>query len=274
MTDERGKEPPPDARRTALALNRWWRASLLVLAQAGLGSGGVAVFVTQLEAGPVALLATGLVLLLVGASGRLPTRLKVGDSEAAWEAVEGFVSRVANEVPDEQASLLIEALGELARAVPAAAASGLGIVTDRIAYEQMVRNMLSEAVRELNRSEGAKILGGLSLVLEYQTKSGVVFDAAIMSGRGDYVAIEVRRSYAKVPLMAMSYTLRQFIEPVAMSENFRLLFISNQEPVSTVDVEYLNQISRPGIFKYVRVEDAKDLPKVVEAVRAAFQIHA
>ena len=124
MTGARRKELSPDAYQAALVLNSWWRASLLVLALAGLGSGGVAVFVTKLEAGPVALLASGLVLLLVSASGRLPTRLKVGDSELAWDAVEGFVSRVANEVPDEQAPLLVEALADLARSAPVAAASG------------------------------------------------------------------------------------------------------------------------------------------------------
>jgi hypothetical protein len=133
----------------------------VVLGLAGLGSGGVAVFITQLEAGPVALLAIGLVLLLIGTGGRLPTRLKVGENEAAWDAVEGFVSRVADEVPSDLAPQLVDALNELAQAAPSAAAAGLGVVTERITYERMVRKMLSEAVRELNRFEGAERLGGL-----------------------------------------------------------------------------------------------------------------
>jgi hypothetical protein len=151
--------------------------------------------------------------------------------------------------------------------------AGLGVVADRFAYEQMVRDMLNEAVRDLNRSEGAKHLGGLSLALQYRSEYGIIFDAAVTSGQGKYVAIEVRHSYSRVALMEMSFTLRQVVNSAPKPEGFKFLFISNREPVSTVDVEYLNQVSRPGIFNYVRVADAKDFPKVVWVIRAGFQIH-
>lgn len=244
----------------------------MVLGLAGLGSGGVAVFITQLEAGPVALLAVGLVLLLIGAGGRLPSRLKVGENEAAWEAVEGFVSRVADEVPSEQAPQLVEALNELAEAAPSAAAAGLGVVTGRMTYELMVREILNEAVRELNRSQGAEELGGLSLVLEYHTDFGTTVDAAVISGSGDYLAIEVKHSYSRVTLREMAYLVRKAAG--SASKPFKLLFISNQEPVSRFDVGYLHRALPPDQFQYVRVTGGEDLPEVVEAVRAAFRVHA
>jgi hypothetical protein len=258
-----------------MTINRWWRACLVALGLVGLGSGGVAVFVTQLEAGPVALLAVGLVLLLIGAGGRLPSRLKVGENEAVWEAaIEGFVSRVADEVPSEGIPQLVEALNRLAATAPSVAAVGLGAVTERVTYERVVRDMLSEAVREVNRSEGAEQMGGLSLVLEYQTEFGAKVDAAVMSGRGDYVAIEIKYSYGKVSLMEMAYLVRKAAMVPSEAHAFKILFVSNREPISDVDVDYLERAFRAGDFHYVQVTGAEDLPKLAWAIRMAFQIHA
>jgi hypothetical protein len=256
-----------------MTINRWWRACLVALGLVGLGSGGVAVFVTQLEAGPVALIAVGLVLLLIGAGGRLPSRLKVGENEAAWEAVEGFISRVADEVPSEGTPQLVEALNRLAAAAPSVAAVGLGVVTERMTYERMVRDMLSEAVREVNRSEGAEQMGGLSLVLEYQTEFGTKVDAAVMTGRGDYLAIEIKHSYGKVSLMEMAYLVHKAAMVPSESHAFKILFVSNQEPISDVDVDHLERAFPAGDFRYVRVTGAEDLPKLAWAIRTAFQIH-
>jgi hypothetical protein len=83
MSDEPMPGPNPTVRPVTMPINIWWRGCLGALGLAGLGCGGVAVFTTQLEAGPVALLAVGLVLLLIGVGGRLPNRLKVGETEAA-----------------------------------------------------------------------------------------------------------------------------------------------------------------------------------------------
>jgi hypothetical protein len=154
-----------------------------------------------------------------------------------------------------------------------ATAVGLATVTERILYERMVRDMLSEAVRELSRYEGAEQLGGLNLVLEYRTAFDTKVDAAVVSGRGEYVAIQVKHSFAKVPLMEMSYAVHQAAGLPSKPKAFKLLFISNQEPGSEVDVSYLDHAFGPGTFSYVRVTGPEDLPNVVEAIRAAFQIH-
>jgi hypothetical protein len=137
----------------------------------------------------------------------------------------------------------------------------------------MVEDILNEAVRDLNRFEGAKHLGGLRIVLKYRSKCGIIFDAAVVSERDEHVAIEIRHSYSKVTLMEMSLTLHQIIESASKTEDFKFLFISNQEPVNVVDVEYLKRVRQPETFDYVQVTEAKDLPKIFWAIRAAFQIH-
>lgn len=267
--------PPPEAGKAVrpLKINRWWRVLVVALGLAGLGSGGTAVFITQLEAGPVALLAVGLVLLLVGVGGRLPNRLKVGENEAAWESVEGFIARVTDDVPSEQTSKLVEALNQLAVAAPSAAAVGLGAVTERVTYERMVAEMLSEAVRQLNRSEGAEQLGGLSLTLEHKTEFGVRVDAAITTGRGDYIAIEIKYSYGRVSLPEMIYLPHKARRASPESHVIGILFVSNQGSVSEFDISYLQRTDLSVRFEYLQVASEKDLPKLAWAIRTLFQIH-
>ncbi len=65
----------------------WYRVGAIALGLAGLGGGGAAVFLTHVEAGPVALITAGFLLLVIGASGQLPNRLKIGDNEAEWYEV-------------------------------------------------------------------------------------------------------------------------------------------------------------------------------------------
>src|SRR5262245_44120960 len=93
------------------------RIGATIIGLAGLGSGAVAVFVTHLEAGPVGLLAAGFLLLVIGMSGRLPSRLKLGDNEAEWqeerEAFAEFVERVAVDSTDNNRADLISALDKL-----------------------------------------------------------------------------------------------------------------------------------------------------------------
>ena len=86
---------------------------------AGLGAGGVAVFITHVEAGPVALLAVGLIFMIIALSGRLPTRLKIGENEAEWQEVAGEVIETAIEAsPPSAKAQLANQLGELAEVAP------------------------------------------------------------------------------------------------------------------------------------------------------------
>ena len=93
-----------------------------VLGSAGLGAGGVAVFITHVEAGPVALLAVGLIFMIVALSGRLPTRLRVGDNEAEWQEVAGNIIETAVDAsPPSVKAELAPQLSELAEVAPRAA---------------------------------------------------------------------------------------------------------------------------------------------------------
>jgi tetratricopeptide (TPR) repeat protein len=72
-----------------------------VLGLAGVGSGGAAVFLTHVEAGPVALIAGGVVFLLISFSGVMPTYMKVGATEARWQReVRESVLRIEEKAPE------------------------------------------------------------------------------------------------------------------------------------------------------------------------------
>jgi hypothetical protein len=139
----------------AVQITTVWRVTAVFLGLAGLGAGGVAVFVTHLEAGPVALLIVGLVLLLIGIGGRLPSRLRVGDNEAAWDAVETFVERLTEDATPSGRPDLLEALDDLAEAAPQLAGSAISA----IAYANLIFEMLSAAVMRLNQLDEEAVPG-------------------------------------------------------------------------------------------------------------------
>ena len=134
----------PTVNPSVLKLGRWSRISAVLLGLAGLGAGGVAVFITNLEAGPVALISAGLIFVLIGMGGRIPNRLKVGESEAARD--------IAERSGGSERSKIIGALADLADRAPAVAAPGV----KAIAYEEMVLSMLG-ALEDKSRTGKSKI---------------------------------------------------------------------------------------------------------------------
>ena len=182
-------EPETSRRPLAIKLTWWNRAIFDVLGLAGLGAGAAAVFITHLEAGPVALIAAGLLLLLIGIGGHMPSRLKVGDNEAAWEiereAVQTFVERVATEAPVESRPELLDALGDLAEDAPQAAIKGLA----GLAFEQRVGLEISAAVISLGESQ-------VSFSIQERADQGV--DAVLQGPGGRLVAVEIKYSARSV----------------------------------------------------------------------------
>jgi hypothetical protein len=80
-------------RHQAVKVQPWARWIAGFLGAAGAGSGGAAVFLTHVEAGPVALIAGGVLFLFLALGGVMPTRLKIGDNEAEFhELVESVAS--------------------------------------------------------------------------------------------------------------------------------------------------------------------------------------
>src|ERR1700730_17124592 len=118
VADTKAEASKLAVRDGAITLKRFGRVTAFALGFSGLGAGGGAVFVTHLEAGPIGLLAVGLVFMIIGLSGTLPTRLKFGDNEASWEiekqAVETFVERVAETTPVANRREFLGALTDLA----------------------------------------------------------------------------------------------------------------------------------------------------------------
>jgi hypothetical protein len=129
---EVAKPAPPAVRRPGNNLSTPSRVTAYALGIAFLGAGGVAVFVTHVEAGPVALLFVGLIFMIIGLSGRLPTRLRIGDNEAEWQEFAGDIIETAldSATPSAKAEL-VPRLEELAEVAPRAAAPALlGIAYD------------------------------------------------------------------------------------------------------------------------------------------------
>jgi hypothetical protein len=241
---------------------------MVTLGLAGLGAGSAAVFVTHLEAGPVALLAVGLVLLLVGAGGRLPSRLKFGENEATWDAVEEFVERVVEGVSPEQRPGLVEALNDLREAAPAAAAAGLGAVSGGVEYERLITDLVMQAVMEINQSSSPPLkcsIESFSGVSQKRT------DTMISDGRGNVFLVEAKYStsdYLPVALVEQVIAKASRLTPKDHSHgSVRVLLISNQ-PLSRPAGRRL----RSAELQFVKVTSEADLPKLIDAIRTAFDL--
>jgi hypothetical protein len=253
MPEKTSPDREPTVRPLTLPINAWWRAFISAIGLAALGAGALAVFVTHLEAGPVALLVVGLILLLIGAGGRLPNRLKVGENEAAWEAVEEFVSRVAGDVPSDQTTELVHALNELGEVAPAAALAGLGAVTERITYREMVVEMLTEAVQNVKGPVALKF-----------SPPAMGDSAVIYVPNGPHLLIQIRNR--------VDVNIVKEITEIATAESPRgvakVLLISAQEPSNLASVRLMSNET----VSHVRITGRDDLPKLVTAIRAAFEI--
>lgn len=136
----------PQLLRAAIKLSKPSRWAAFILGVAGLGAGGVAAFIAHLEAPPVALLAVGLVLALVGLAGVLPTRLKVGDNEAEFleQRLAVVLSESVEAAPTETArEQVAEVVDRVAAIAPAAAAPAQSAYE----YDKTVLAMLRELAR-------------------------------------------------------------------------------------------------------------------------------
>jgi hypothetical protein len=186
-----GETPKTRLRAAGVMLSMPARVTAFTLGLAGLGAGGVAVFISHLEAGPVCLLLVGLTFMIIALGGTLPSRLKVGDNEATWEvqrdAVEAFVERVADKTPIESQAELLDALDDLAENVPSVA----GGAVNAIRYELMVREEIHGIIQEMQAStpEGKPIKFSTE-VAAGQHK----VDAVLEGPTGRLVAIEIKYS--------------------------------------------------------------------------------
>jgi hypothetical protein len=176
----------PQVLRAAVQLTRPMRWAALALGLAGLGAGGAAVFITHLEAGPVALLAAGLVLALIGLGGVMPTRLKIGDNEAEWMQERAMVTGVLKEEVQAQLSSevfteegsdaelrpgreqvnglnLDRFLGRMAQVAPEVAAPAIEAYEPEEYYRRFVSALLTSVMADVNSERRRRRDLGLSV---------------------------------------------------------------------------------------------------------------
>ncbi|MCW2930222.1 MAG: hypothetical protein JWM19_1184 [Actinomycetia bacterium] len=233
----------------------------------GLGAGGVAVFVTHLEAGPIGLLAVGLVFMIIGLSGTLPTRLKVGDNEASWEiekqAVETFVERVAETTPAANRREFLGALTDLAEDAPEVASRGISI----IAYEQLLRAELEEVVRELERSfpDGQPV----EFITEAATNRPTV-GAIIQGPTGRYVAVEARLSIRNLGEAWLDANYDYLIKGQGQPGLFDAILLISRESATPA---FLKNLSRyPGTY-YVSFRGPEDKGALKQVLSSLLSLH-
>jgi hypothetical protein len=264
VTDTEGEA----SRRAARATNKLGmpsRVAAFALGVAGLGAGAVAVFVTHLEAGPVALLAVGLIFMIVGLAGTLPTRLKVGDNEAAWEierqAVETFVERVAEVTPVANQREFLGALGDLAEDAPEVAARGISA----FAYEQQLRAELEEVVRELEHSfpDGQPVN-----FMTTATADGQMVDAIILGPAGRRVAVEAKLSAQRLAPSWIDLMHQSFLRKSRASGDFAALLFVTRKPLTRALAERLKEYPEIRHVLYRGPEDREALKRALREVLA------
>jgi hypothetical protein len=260
-------KPVPARKITAgQPVNYWWRSAAGLLGLAGLLSGGTAIFVTHVEAGPVALVAAGLVFALIAMSGRMPSALKYGDAAASFEqTIEEFVMAVA-EIPGQETPELVNALENLAMVAPRAAAAGLSAVSNRASYDQLIKTVLMDIASELPPTPTA----GTSAETRSLRDLGVDFKIRY---RDQLVLADIRYSQTPIALQVVRDARSQAAQASALvsgTPNLQLLLITNQ-PLSKAAQDEIDA-ARPGVSAaliHVLVRGADDSAKLELAVRRA-----
>ncbi|MGH3275244.1 MAG: hypothetical protein ACRDNZ_13090 [Streptosporangiaceae bacterium] len=159
MADQDNSSSPA---RQAIKLGQPSRSAAFILGLVGLASGGAAVFITHLEAGPVALLAAGLILFLIGLVGYAPTRLRIGDNEAEFAVVSSALATAVEAARPDARADVTEAVARVAEVSPQLAARA----QSAIAWVEAVSQMVGEAAQRLGfrevdmESENQRTTGG------------------------------------------------------------------------------------------------------------------
>jgi hypothetical protein len=157
------------------------RVTAYSLGIASLGAGGVAVFTTHVEAGPVALLFVGLIFMIVALSGRLPTRLRIGESEAEWQDVAGAIIETAVDAsPPSVKAEIVPQLEELVEVAPRAAAPALS----GFLYESSIEATIARTASTLPEVEQVRTRVMVDRVGE--------FDLAIEATRNRLILVEIK----------------------------------------------------------------------------------
>ena len=247
--------------RTAVRLDPRLRWAAGLLGLTGMGSGGAAVYITHLEAGPVALIAAGVLFMFISLGALMPTRLKFGDNEASSEVVGDALAQAAEDSSSESRPELMNALGKISESAPAAAAPAL----DAVAYENMIMEMLHDIHRRALSENG--LSQPFDLIVQPQNSTGILFDAYLISPSQIGVSVEIRATRLSLPvatLMVSRFRLLRQVDQRAKA----LLFIGRYGPTN----DALNYLKSEDVnFSFARIATPNDKWKLANDIDNLFK---
>ncbi|WP_433019936.1 hypothetical protein [Kribbella sp. CA-294648] len=162
-------EEQPSPRRRAVKLDPLARWLTGLVGAVLLSAGGTATFTRDVEAGPVALIVSGSLFVLIGIAGVMPTRLKVGESEAEWVEIVGeAIEAVIEAVPPDARVRVDDAMQELYVFAPEVAQ----VVHQARAGEYVLLSRLASSVQRL----GLEIVVGPKVQVNGARPDAIVTD--------------------------------------------------------------------------------------------------
>lgn len=233
----------PKAQLQPIPLERYQGMLIAGMGICLMGSGVSAVFATEREAGPVALLGLGMLCFLIGLAGHIPTRFKLFDAELeighAQDVVEDLVDELA---PTAEPLDVLNSLTRLNRALPDVATPAI----EGLLYQQSVVRQLETIARKLHRA-----------VRREDRRWDLVFDG----GAGPRLVVEIfsgRRGRADI-----SALLQRFREHFQNDGPTRLLIVSRVELTKDA-IKHLSMFSTASA---VVVDGPEDVPALEAEIR-------
>jgi hypothetical protein len=254
-------QPPELAKKlptvpVAPLIDIWYRVGAVILGLASLGSGGAAVFIAHVEAGPVALIAAGFLLLLIGASGRLPSRLKIGDNEAEWSQlisrVQETVEAVATSVAEDNKPGIEYALKRLQKVAPDLAES-----MSSLAFVFVAQNMLNEAITKIPGA--GRCYHRVDNVPYYLIDGGngkrAYYEMIVDTAKAEADSVMADRKNRLIPLLS----------DVGVD---RILFITNGDLPRAMRAYIANE----PLIESVSISVEEDLPRLIGTIQGLLEL--
>lgn len=199
-----------------------------------MASGVVAVFSTELEAGPVALLGLGLLFFFVGLAGRLPARLKFGDTEIELGELQEIAEDLVEVTPAAERQQLLKRLNELNTAIPNAATPAI----EGLFFQQLVTEMLRDLMGESN------------VELEAGTRR---WDLIINGAHGDRLVVDIVAGGNRTSSY-FRQIIRQFDDDRQTLRADKLLIVVRSKP-SVIVLEEVSRLPSVSIVVIGGTED-------------------
>lgn len=226
---------------------RW---TLGLTGAAALGAGAVAVFITQVEAGPVALITVGAVLLIIGIMGRRITSMSLVDGGMTFE--ERVEQRMSQADTSEQAY-------EVATAATT--------VAPEVQKNERISLMSHAAYEEVVADRVRSIFGTSVVEPRYDLRRGSSrrYDL-LLTREGKRVGVEIL--FGDPSRSVDISRVRDRVQYALIPEDLdALIIVCNQREPSRPAFERLDALVPEGKgFRYVRWADDADTPALRQAV--------